>query len=106
MFAGVFVDVFKVKGFDNLIAAGRITSGDGYGWDLLRVIPPAIITGQAAGVAAAIAIDDKKAVCDIDITKLQKILKSQNVMIHFDDNLVNRELGSEEEAHFEKYEHL
>lgn len=98
--------VMVKKGFDNLIAAGRITSGDGYGWDLLRVIPPAIITGQAAGVAAAIAIDDKKAVCDIDITKLQKILKSQNVMIHFDDNLVNRELGSEEEAHFEKYEHL
>ena len=98
--------VMVKKGFDNLIAAGRITSGDGYGWDLLRVIPPAIITGQAAGVAAAIAIDDKKAVCDIDITKLQKILKSQNVMIHFDDNLVNRELGIEEEAHFEKYEHL
>ena len=98
--------VMVKKGFDNLIAAGRITSGDGYGWDLLRVIPPAIITGQAAGVAASIAIDDKKAVCDIDITKLQKILKSQNVMIHFDDNLVNRELGHEEKAHFEKYEHI
>lgn len=98
--------VMVKKGFDNLIAAGRITSGDGYGWDLLRVIPPAIITGQAAGVAAAIAIDDKKAVCDIDITKLQKILKGQNVMIHFDDNLVDRELGIEEEANFEKYEHI
>lgn len=98
--------VMVKKGFDNLIAAGRITSGDGYGWDLLRVIPPAIITGQAAGVAAAIAIDDKKAVCDIDITKLQKILKSQNVMIHFDDSLVNSEIGPKEEANFEKYEHL
>lgn len=98
--------VMVKKGFDNLIAAGRITSGDGYGWDLLRVIPPAIITGQAAGVAAAIAIDDKKTVCDIDITKLQKILKSQNVMIHFDDSLVNSEIGPKEEANFEKYEHL
>ena len=94
------------KGFKNLIAAGRITSGDGYGWDLLRVIPPAIITGQAAGVAAAIAIDSNKAVYDIDVSKLQKILEAQNVMIHFDDSLVNRELGPEEDADFEKYDHI
>ena len=94
------------RGFDNLIAAGRITSGDGYGWDLLRVIPPAIITGQAAGVAASIAIDDNKSVCDIDIPKLQKILEEQNVMIHFDDSLVNRDLGPEDDADFEKYDHI
>ncbi len=94
------------KGFDNLIAAGRITSGDGYGWDLLRVIPPAIITGQAAGVAAAIAIDDNKAVYEIDVSKLQSILKEQNVMIHFDDSLVNKELGPEKDADFKKYDHI
>src|SRR5699024_4698359 len=40
-------------GFDNIIAAGRCTSGEGYGWDLLRVIPVAIITGQVAGIACA-----------------------------------------------------
>lgn len=94
------------RGFDNLIAAGRITSGNGYGWDLLRVIPPAIITGQAAGVAASIAIDDNMPVADIDVPKMQDILKSQNVMIHFDDSLVKRELATEEEADFEKYDHI
>lgn len=94
------------KKFDNLLAAGRITSGDGYGWDLLRVIPPAIITGQAAGVAASIAIDDNKTVADVDISKLQSILEKQNVIIHFDDKLVKKELASEEDAHFEKYEHM
>ncbi|MBE7044262.1 MAG: FAD-dependent oxidoreductase [Ruminococcaceae bacterium] len=94
------------SGFDNLIAAGRITSGDGYGWDLLRVIPPAIITGQAAGVAAAIAIDEKRAVYDMNIPKLQKLLTEQNVMIHFDDSLVNRELGPDADADFEKYDHI
>lgn len=98
--------VMYKNGFPNLLAAGRITSGDGYGWDLLRVIPPAIITGQAAGVAAAIAIDDKKAVGDIDVSKLQGILAEQNVMIHFDDSLVNRELGPESDAEFEKYDHI
>ncbi len=98
--------VMYKNGFPNLLAAGRITSGDGYGWDLLRVIPPAIITGQAAGVAAAIAIDDKKAVGDIDVSKLQEILAKQNVMIHFDNALVNRELAPECDADFEKYDHI
>ena len=36
-------------GYDNLITAGRSASADGYAWDVVRVIPPAILTGQAAG---------------------------------------------------------
>lgn len=40
-------------GFPNTIAAGRIISAHGWMWDATRVIPPAILTGQAAGVAAA-----------------------------------------------------
>ena len=76
------------SGFDNLIAAGRVTSGSGYGWDLLRVIPPAVATGQAAGVAAAIAIDDAVPVSDINVTKLQGILSLSGVIIHFDDSLI------------------
>ena len=76
------------KGFPNIITAGRCASGKGYGWDLLRVIPPAIITGQAAGIAASMAIDSGKAIYDIDISMLQKTLEEQDVIIHFDDSLV------------------
>ena len=76
------------KGFPNIITAGRCASGKGYGWDLLRVIPPAIITGQAAGIAVSMAIDSEKAIYDIDIKNLQKTLEEQDVMIHFDDSLV------------------
>ena len=72
-------------GVKNIIATGRCAAGDGWGWDVLRVIPPAIITGQAAGFATAIAIDDHKDITDIDITKLQKRLADANVLIHFDD---------------------
>ena len=75
-------------GFSNLITAGRCAAADGYAWDVLRVIPPAIITGQAAGVACAIAIDDETDICRIDMKKLQRILEEQDVMIHFDDSLV------------------
>ena len=48
------------KDFPNIITAGRSASGKGYGWDLLRVIPPAILTGQAAGEAAYQALKENK----------------------------------------------
>ena len=72
-------------GFDNVIAAGRCTSADGYAWDVVRVIPPAILTGQAAGAAASQAIDTTGDITNMDITRLQHRLASENVMIHFDD---------------------
>lgn len=75
-------------GFDNIIAAGRCVSGAGYAWDVVRVIPPAILTGQAAGAAASLAINTGSSVTEIDISTLQKTLSQENVMIHFDDVLV------------------
>lgn len=52
------------------------------------LLPPAIISGQAAGIAVSLAIDDNKPIYSVDIKKLQKILESQNVDIHFDDSLI------------------
>lgn len=75
-------------GFDNFITAGRSASAEGYGWDVLRVIPPAIVTGQAAGLAACQSIDTKTPIYTIDVKVLQDKLESQNVMIHFDDDLI------------------
>ena len=75
-------------GFDNLIAAGRTTSGEGYAWDVIRVIPPAIISGQAAGNAAVLAIASGRGVDRLDVGQLQKMQAEQNVMIHFDVELV------------------
>ncbi len=72
--------------YPNMLTAGRSASGIGYGWDLLRVIPPAILTGQAAAEAACLAIDDNCAVACVDIKKLQDILENRdNIMIHFPD---------------------
>ena len=76
------------KEFPNLLAAGRCASAVGYGWDVLRVIPPAIVTGQAAGEAAAIAISDGVDVPFVDIKKLQARLTEENVMIHFPDDMI------------------
>ena len=76
------------KGFDNVITAGRCVSAEGYAWDVARVIPPAILTGQAAGAAVCQAMDTGTAITDIDISVLQSKLENENVMIHFDDYLI------------------
>lgn len=72
----------------NIITAGRSADGTGYGWDLIRVIPPAILTGQAAGEAATLAIKSKCDISRVDIKTLQNKLEKENVMIHFPDSYV------------------
>ena len=88
-------------GFPNLITAGRTAAADGYAWDVLRVIPPAILTGQAAGIASVMAIDTQTDIYKINITELQERLEAQNVMIHFDDALVPQQEQEDTIAHVE-----
>lgn len=76
------------RDYPNMMTAGRSASGDGYAWDLLRVIPAAIITGQAVGEAVALAIRDGVGVADVNINELQDKLTAENVMIHFPDEYV------------------
>ena len=86
------------KEFPNLITAGRCASAVDYAWDILRVIPPAILTGQAAGEACAIAIDDNCDIADIDIAKLQGRLSKTGVDIHFDESLLPDDISSSGET--------
>lgn len=80
--------VLVKDGFDNLITCGRSASASGWGWDVLRVIPPAVLTGQAAGIAAALAATHDVPIANIPIEKLQKALADTGVIIHFDDSWV------------------
>lgn len=68
----------KIK---NLITAGRITSADDAGWDLTRVIPACAVTGEAAGVAAAMTDD----FASLDVAVLQSKLREKGVLIHLDE---------------------
>ena len=74
--------------YPNILTAGRSASGEGYAWDLLRVIPPAIVTGQAAAEAACLAIETKTPVAKVDIKTLQERIASDNIMVHFPDSYV------------------
>ena len=71
-----------------MLTAGRSASGVGYGWDLLRVIPPAIITGQAAAKVACMAIENKTDVAKVNISVLQSKLGKDDIMVHFPDEYV------------------
>ena len=72
----------------NVLTAGRSAAAEGYAWDVLRVIPPAILTGQAAGTAAAIGVKAGIPPVRVDIAVLQKALEKDGVTVHFDDALV------------------
>lgn len=91
------------NGFGNIITAGRCASATGYAWDVLRVIPPAILTGQAAGAAVCQAIDSNNSITKIDISALQKKLENENVMIHFDDSLIPKDKTVIEKADFDHF---
>ena len=74
--------------YPNIITAGRSADGTGYGWDVLRVSPPAILTGQAAGEAAYLALKSDRPVAGVDIKSLQAKMERENVMVHFPDEYV------------------
>lgn len=76
------------KGYPNMLTAGRSAAGTGFGWDILRVIPPAIITGQAAAHVACMAIENKVDASDVNIKALQQRLENDDIMVHFPDDYV------------------
>lgn len=84
------------RGYPNVIAVGRCAAAEGYAWDVLRVIPPAILTGQAAGAAAAMALDSTGDITTVDIPRLQAHLAAEDVMIHFDDAWVPADRSARE----------
>lgn len=71
------------KQFPNILAAGRIISAHGQGWQATRVIPVCALTGQVAGTAAAQAIKTNTACGEIDLDVLRKTLKENNCILEF-----------------------
>ena len=66
---------------DNLLAAGRNVSCSRPVLSAIRVMPPCFALGQAAGNAAALALESGKPLADIDIAELRRRLASENVVL-------------------------
>jgi hypothetical protein len=66
---------------DNLLTAGRCMSAALKTADNIRLIPVCFATGHAAGVAAAVAAKDGCRPRDVELPKVQQILKAQDAYL-------------------------
>ena len=64
------------KDLDGLLAAGRCIGAGGYAWEIFRVIPSAALTGEAAGIAAALCAEHDLLPKDLPYALLKEHLKS------------------------------
>ena len=65
---------------ENLLIAGRCVSADSTAAGAIRVMPPCMAMGQAAGVGASLC-DDTTLPKDVDTDKVREILKIQNAIL-------------------------
>ena len=66
---------------DNVLAAGRCIDAEIQMADLVRLIPNCFVTGHGAGVAAAVAAKDGCRPRDVEIEKVQRILRQQEAYL-------------------------
>lgn len=64
---------------DGLLVAGRCLSADSTAAGAVRVMPPCMAMGQAAGTAAALSVKNNCTVRNIDTKELISLLKENNV---------------------------
>ena len=65
----------------NLIAAGRCISSKAAMWDLTRVIPACAVTGEAAGIAAALSDNFD----NISEELIQEKLRERGIPVHINE---------------------
>lgn len=60
---------------DNVLVAGRCIGTDEEAYGSLRVMPPCLVTGEAAGTAAALALASDRNIHHVDTDRLRSILR-------------------------------
>lgn len=69
------------EGVDNLLVAGRCVAGDKFSHAAMRNMMACTVTGQGAGVAAAISIKDGVSTQNVDVKSVQLELRRQGCKI-------------------------
>lgn len=69
------------KDSENLLVAGRCISTTHEAQASIRIMPTVCTIGEAAGVAAAVACEDKTAVKNVDVQKVRAILRENGAVI-------------------------
>lgn len=69
------------KNIKNLLAAGRCVSGSHEAQASFRIMPTCCSTGEAAGVAAAVAAQEHTDFPETDVKKIQALLRKHHAFI-------------------------
>jgi hypothetical protein len=69
------------KGVDGLLLAGKSISGTHVAMSAYRVMPTTGSIGQAAGVSAAVCVNQNRSPRNLDAADIRKILRNQNVVL-------------------------
>lgn len=69
------------KKIENILVAGRCISGDIAAHSAFRNMSCCVVTGQGAGVAAAISVKENVPISKVDIKSVQLALEKQNVRV-------------------------
>jgi hypothetical protein len=81
---------------EGLLATGRNLSCDAATHTFMREVPQCWMMGQAAGVAAAIAVDARTRLRDVDPARVRSALLNQGVHLHDENQLGQRAPRTEE----------
>ena len=79
-------EILYSRRVENLFAAGRNVSSTGWAWDVTRVIPGAVATGQAAGTAAALCVQKGVSNAALPVNELQQALEGDGVWLRFPED--------------------
>ena len=71
--------------YRNILTAGRCISSAGWAWEVTRVIPAAVATGQAAGTAAALCAERGCDAGALPCEALRAALTDQGVRLHYEE---------------------
>ncbi len=82
---GISYRALLPKKTENLLVAGRCIGADRSIMGSLRVMPGCLITGTAAGAAAAEAANSNRTLREIDIRTLQRLLRGLGIYFHCSD---------------------
>ncbi|MFP4057773.1 MAG: FAD-dependent oxidoreductase [Candidatus Brocadiia bacterium] len=78
---GIPYRVLVPRGLSNVLVAGRCVSADRYLQGSIRVMPACFITGQAAGTAAALAVEGGTDTRGVPVPQLQARLKEMGAYL-------------------------
>lgn len=78
-------------GVDGLIVIGKCISASHVAHGSTRLMPVIMAEGEAAGVAAKLALESHKSIRDVDISELQRRLTAQGASLYRDENAAAQE---------------